>query len=166
MIKNKKIALIALLSALSVLLGGIDNLIPTPTPGVRLGLGNIIVLVSLFILGWKSALAVAFLKIFLCSALFGSPTMFLYSLSGGALSFLAMVTAKKARCFSVIGVSLLGGIFHNSGQLLCAYFLIGKGALMLIPVLCASGCAAGLLTGIIAGIIIKRGRSAWRRMII
>lgn len=158
MMKNKKIALASLLAALAVILGGIDNLIPAAAPGVRLGLGNITVLLAIYFLGLKSAFAVALLKIFLCSALFGSPTVFLYSLSGGVLSLAAMLAAKKLQCFSVVGVSLIGGIFHNLGQLICAYFLVGKGAIYYIPVLCASGSAAGILTGIIAGIIIKRGR--------
>ena len=65
--KNKKIALIALFSALSVLLGGIENMLPSPAFGIKLGLGNITVLVALFVLGWKSALLVAILKVFLCS---------------------------------------------------------------------------------------------------
>lgn len=164
--KNKKIALIALFSALSVLLGGIENMLPSPAFGIKLGLGNITVLVALFVLGWKSALLVAILKVFLCSMLFGSPTVLLYSLSGALLSFIVMLAAKKVRCFSVIGISLLGGIFHNLGQLICAYFLVGKGALYYIPVLCVFGCAAGILTGIAANIIIKRGRSVWQKMII
>lgn len=158
MIKNKKIALASLLAALAVILGGIDNLIPTPAPGVRLGLGNITVLLAIYFSGYKSAVIVALLKVFLCSTLFGSPTVFLYSLSGAVLSLLAMIAAKKMRCFSVVGVSIIGGIFHNLGQLICAYFLVGKGAIYYIPVLCASGCIAGVLTGIVAGIIIKRGR--------
>ncbi len=158
MIKNKKIALSSLLAALAVILGGIDNLIPMPAPGVRLGLGNVTVLLAIYFLGYKSAAIVALLKVFLCSMLFGSPTVFIYSLSGAILSLAVMLAAKKMRCFSVVGVSLLGGIFHNLGQLICAYFLVGKGAIYYIPVLCASGCAAGILTGIVAGIIIERGR--------
>ena len=158
MIKNKKIALASLLAALAVILGGIDNLIPMPAPGVRLGLGNIAVLLAIYLLDLKSAFVVMLLKVFLSSMLFGNPTMLLYSLAGALLSLASEIAAKKMRCFSVVGVSLIGGIFHNIGQLICAYFLVGKGAIYYIPVLCASGSIAGILTGIAAGIIVKRGR--------
>ena len=64
--------------------------------------------------------------------------------------------AKKSGAFSLAAVSGLGGVFHNMAQLLCAYFIIGKGVLFYIPVLVVSGAACGILTGVAAHMIVKR----------
>lgn len=156
--KSRKIVSIALLSALSVLLGGIDNMIPTPIAPVKLGLGNITVLVALYLMGAKSAAAVSVLKVLLCQMIFGSASSFVYSIAGAVLSFAVMIGAKKIKAFSIVGVSALGALAHNMGQLFCAYFLVGKGALYYMPILGALGAIAGFLTGIAAQIIVKRGR--------
>lgn len=99
------------------------------------------------------------MKVILTSVLFGTATTFLYSLCGAVLSLSVMCIAKKTRVFSTVGVSSLGGIFHNFGQMICAYFFIGKGAVLYMPVLCLTGAVCGVLTGLAAQLIIKRGRN-------
>lgn len=158
MIKSRKIVFIALLAALSVLLGGIDNMIPTPIAPVKLGMGNIAVLLALYLIDTKSAIAVSVLKVILCQMLFGNASSFIYSAFGAVFSFALMLICKKTGKFSAVGVSAIGAVAHNTGQLLCAYFFIGKGALYYIPILASCGAVAGFLTGIVAQIIIKRGR--------
>lgn len=158
MIKSRKIVFIALLAALSVLLGGIDNLIPTPIAPVKLGMGNIAVLLALYLIDAKSALAVSLLKVILCQMLFGNASAFVYSITGAVFSFIVMLAVKWTNKFSAVGVSATGAVAHNTGQLLCAYFFVGKGALYYIPLLASCGGVAGFLTGIVAQIIIKRGR--------
>ena len=160
MIKVKTVARMAVLTALAVLLGYVEGLFPPPVaiPGIKLGLANVIIITVLYICGAKQAWTVTVMKVSLCALLFGSATSFIYSLCGAALSLVIMMLAKKSDIFSVVGVSSLGGIFHNMGQLICAYFFIGKGALLHIPVLCLCGALCGVLTGLAAQIIIKRGR--------
>lgn len=154
---TKTVARIAALSAVAVLLGYVESLFPPIAAGVKLGLSNTVVLMVMYLYGAKKAWTVSFVKVILCAALFGSASSFVYSISGAAVSLLAMLVAKKTKAFSLIAVSSIGGIFHNLAQLLCACFFIGEGVLFYIPVLCISGGACGVLTGIATKILVRRG---------
>lgn len=156
MIKTKDITRTAALTAVAVLLGYVESLFPPVAAGVKLGLANTVVLTSLYTQGVGKAWSIAVLKVLLCMMLFGNASAFLYSLSGALMSVFIMSIAKKTGQFSIIGVSSLGGAFHNMAQLLCAYFIIGKGVLFYMPVLLLSGVVCGILTGIAAHIIVKR----------
>lgn len=160
MINVKSVARMAMMTALAVLLGYVESLFPppVPVPGIKLGLANAIIILELYTEGTKQMWMVSMLKVILCTVLFGSVTSFVYSLCGAVVSLVVMMLAKRTSLFSVMGVSSLGGIFHNLGQLVCAYLFIGKGALLHIPVLCLCGAACGVMTGFAAQIIIKRGR--------
>ncbi len=160
MIKVKTVARMSVMTALAVLLGYVEGLFPPPVaiPGIKLGLANVIIILMLYTVGVKQSWTVAVMKVSLCALLFGSATSFLYSVCGAVLSLAVMTLAKRSHLFSIVGVSSLGGIFHNMGQLICAYFFIGKGALLHIPVLCLCGAVCGVLTGIASRIILKRGR--------
>lgn len=160
MIKVKTVARMSVMTALAVLLGYVEGLFPPPVaiPGIKLGLANVIIIMILYTAGAKQAWMVAVMKVSLCALLFGSATSFLYSLCGAVISLAVMSLAKRTKLFSIVGVSSLGGIFHNMGQLICACFFIGKGAILHIPVLCVCGAVCGVLTGIAARIILKRGR--------
>lgn len=160
MIKVKEVARMAMLTALAVILGYVETLFPPPAaiPGIKLGLANAIIILMLYTGSARQMWTVSMLKVSLCALLFGSATSFVYSLCGAVVSLGIMMLAKRTNLFSVVGVSSLGGIFHNMGQLVCAYFLIGKGALLHIPVLCLCGALCGVLTGLASQIIIKRGR--------
>lgn len=160
MIKVKTVARMSVMTALALLLGYVEGLFPPPVaiPGIKLGLANVIIIMMLYTCDLKQSWTVALLKVSLCALLFGSVTSFLYSVCGAIFSLSVMILAKRTNFFSIVGVSSLGGIFHNMGQLICAYFFIGKGAILHIPVLCLCGAACGMLTGIASQIIIKRGR--------
>lgn len=156
MIKTKDITNTAAFVAVAVLLGYVESLFPPIAAGVKLGLANTVIIVALYTQAMGKVWAVAILKVFLCMMLFGNATALLYSLSGAVISLLVMCIAKKTGQFSLIGVSSLGGVFHNMAQMLCAYFVIGKGVLFYTPVLVISGAVCGILTGIAAQIIVKR----------
>ncbi len=159
MIKVKTVARMSVMTALAVLLGYVEGLLPpVAIPGIKLGLANVIIILMLYTVGAKQSWTVAVMKVSLCALLFGSATSFLYSVCGAVLSLAVMTLAKRSKLFSIVGVSSLGGIFHNMGQLICAYFFIGKGAILHIPVLCLCGAVCGVLTGIASQIILKRGR--------
>lgn len=159
MIKSKNVARTALLSSLAILLGYVESLFPPPVPivGIKLGLANTVVILELYSGSKGRAFLIALLKVILCAALFGSPISFIYSLSGAVISFIVMIAAKRTGWFSLVGVSSLGGVFHNFAQLMCAYFFIGKGALLHMPVLFVTGAMCGALTGSAAHLILKRG---------
>lgn len=159
MMNSKKITRTALLITMAVLLGYVESLFPpvVPVPGIKLGLANAVVMLVLYLDSAKSAWTVSVIKVILCSVLFGTMTSFVYSLSGAVVSLFIMMLAEKAKIFSVPGVSSIGGIFHNLGQLVCAYFFVGKGAIFYIPVLCVSGAVCGALIGVAVQLILKRG---------
>ena len=155
---TKNITRTALWVTVAVLLGYIESLFPPiiPVVGIKLGLSNIVVVLLLYTES-KKALVVTLLKVILCALLFGTPTSFIYSISGATVSLLVMAAAKKTNAFSLLGVSSLGGIFHNATQLVCAYIIIGKGALLHIPLLSLAGALCGLFIGIGAKIVIRKG---------
>ena len=107
------------------------------------------------------ASALRAVKLFMVSAvlllLFGSVLTLLYSLAGAALSFLAMLIFKRIGIFSSVGVSIIGGVMHNAGQIAVACIVMETAALGLyFPVLIVSGVIAGVAVGIIAGLVAKR----------
>lgn len=80
----------------------------------------------------------------------------IYSLAGGMLSLAIMILAKKSKLFSVTGVSILGGVFHNIGQIGVAVLVVETaGLLYYLPVLILSGTIAGVLIGILSSILIR-----------
>ena len=148
-----------LLTALGLIIGYIEFLIPIPLgiPGVKPGFANIVIVWALYSLGPWEALMINGMRIFLSGFLFGNFSMILYSLAGAALSFLCMCLAKKSGLFSMTGVSMIGGVMHNMGQLLVAMAVLETVSLVYYgPVLLAAGVITGLLIGIVSGEVKKR----------
>ena len=148
-----------LLTALGLIIGYIEFLIPIPLgiPGVKPGFANIVIVWALYSLGPWEALMINGMRIFLSGFLFGNFSMILYSLAGAAVSFLCMCLAKKSGLFSMTGVSMIGGVMHNMGQLLVAMAVLETVSLVYYgPVLLAAGVITGLLIGIVTGDVKKR----------
>lgn len=148
-----------LLTALGLIIGYIELLIPIPLgiPGVKPGFANIVIVWALYSLGPWEALMINGMRIFLSGFLFGNFSMILYSLAGAAVSFLCMCLAKKSGLFSMTGVSMIGGVMHNMGQLLVAMAVLETVSLVYYgPVLLAAGVITGLLIGIVTGEVKKR----------
>ena len=148
-----------LLTALGLIIGYIEFLIPIPLgiPGVKPGFANIVIVWALYSLGPWEALMINGMRIFLSGFLFGNFSMILYSLAGAAVSFLCMCLAKKSGLFSMTGVSMIGGVMHNIGQLLVAMAVLETVSLVYYgPVLLAAGVITGLLIGIVTGEVKKR----------
>jgi len=156
---TKRVAVCGLLTALALVCGYIEFLIPLPLgiPGVKLGLANLVVLLSLYTLGPKFAAGISLIRIVLSALLFGSLFGMLYSLAGGILSFLVMWLTYRRDAFSAVGVSMLGGICHNVGQLLVAFCVLGVAgvAYYLIPLLLA-GAGTGFLIGVVTKMVLPR----------
>ena len=156
--KSARIAYIAVLGALSVVFGYIESLFPLPVaiPGVKLGISNIVVLFALLKMNKSDAFFVLIIKVLVCSLLFSGMNGFFYSVSGGILSFLAMISALQFD-LSEIGASMAGGVFHNVGQILAAAVILRSlSAFYYLPVLLLSGIIVGGIVGILCKTIIAR----------
>ena len=153
---TKKITALSLAVALSMVLSFVEALVPpfVAVPGVKIGLANVVTVFLIYIYGWREAGCVSLIRVLLSSLLFGSPVSFIYSLAGAVLSFFVMVFIKRVRLFSVIGVSVLGGVFHNVGQVIAACLIMENAAIAayLVPLL-ISGTVAGIAVGTLAGLL-------------
>lgn len=154
---SKKVASCGLFLSFALILGYVEGLFPLPTgiPGIKLGLPNLAILLMLYLFGWKEALIIDILRIFLSGFLFGSMFSILYSLSGGLLSFFVMLLLKTTGKFSISGVSISGGFSHNMGQLIVAYFVLGGfGIFYYLPLLAIGGVITGTLIGIVCTLML------------
>ena len=156
---NKKIAYYGLLVALAFVFSYIEFLIPINfgVPGIKLGLSNLVVIIALYLSGTVSAICISLIRIVLVSFTFGNMAALMYSLAGGVLSLLIMIIAKKTKKLSTMGVSVMGGVFHNVGQILVAMVVLETGRLIYyLPVLIVSGLVAGVVIGILGAQVIAR----------
>lgn len=155
----RQITTMGMLVALAMVLGFVETLIPINLgiPGMKLGLANIVVVIALFLFDVKTAVVVSILRIILIAMTFGNMSMMFYSIAGASLSLLSMITVSKIKSFSLISVSIVGGIMHNVGQIICAAFVVRtNGVFTYLPVLMIAGLVSGALIGIVAGLISVR----------
>ena len=158
-IKPKSIALLGICAALAMVLSYLESLIPLSfaVPGIKLGLANIVVVFVLYKLGAKEAVIVSLVRIIWVAILFGNVLTLAYSVAGAVLSLIAMILLKRSERFSTVGVSVTGGILHNTGQIIIAMLVMETAQIVYyLPVLCISGIAAGVAVGIVSAILIKR----------
>lgn len=157
--KTKELTLVALMAALALIFSYIEVLIPFSMgiPGVKLGIANIVIIVVLYMLGARYALTVNVVRVLIAGLLFTGLFGALYSLAGALLSFIVMGLLKRTEIFSIVGVSIAGGVAHNLGQLLVAAFLISNIKIFIyFPILIFSGVASGIVIGIISSLILKK----------
>ena len=150
---TKKIPYYGLFAALAILMGYVEMMIPVPIPipGVKLGLANVIIIIMMYFMDTKSAFFVSLIRVLLSGLLFAGFAGLLYSLAGAMCSFAAMALLKKTGKFSIVGVSLAGGVFHNVGQVAVAAMVVENVKMMYyLPFLLLSGVVTGILIGIVA----------------
>ncbi len=148
-----------MLAAVALIFSYIEAIIPFSIgmPGIKLGFANIVIVYTLYRFDGKYAFAVNIVRILLAALLFGSVFSALYALAGGMVSLCAMILAKKAGVFSVTGVSMTGGVFHNLGQLIVAACVVQTPQVIIyFPVLIFSGIASGIVNGIAAQLCLNR----------
>lgn len=156
----KKFTRLTMLLALSVVLNIIESFIPLfngSIPGLKLGLANIIILIILYMFSFKDALYVSLLRIILVGILrTGLFSMtFFFSLGGALLSLCSMFLAKKTK-LSIIGVSVVGSIFHSIGQVLIAIIVIKNTYIIYyVPWLLLFSIPTGILVGIVSKTILN-----------
>lgn len=156
---SKKVSTYGVMIALAFIFSYLDTLIPINIgiPGVKPGFANIVVLSALYLYDKKDALIISVIRIVLAGAVFSGTYAMLYSLAGGLLSYLAMIIAVRVKKLSVIGVSVIGAIFHNLGQIIVAALVTETYRIAYyFPILIVSAVITGVLIGTLSGIIIKR----------
>ena len=160
---------IGMLSALALVLSFLESLIPFQPglPGIKLGLANLVIVFALYRMNVHSALLINTVRILLAGLLFSGLFGLLYSAAGAAASLTAMTLllqinrkreqAGKSILFSIFGVSMTGGVFHNLGQLLVAIlFLSSLNLIYYLPVMIISGIVMGLINGMIARLLLQK----------
>lgn len=155
---SARIAACGVLTALALIFSYIEFLVPLPLaiPGIKLGLANIVCLVCLYALGEKYAFWINVTRVALAALLFGSLFSALYALAGCVVSFAVMALLKRAKRFSVCGVSMAGGVFHNLAQLAVASLLVESAQVFYyFPILLLSGMATGIGIGLLATLILR-----------
>ena len=154
-----RVALSGLLTSLMLVFGLIERQfpLPIPVPGIKLGLANSVLLYSLYMLGIRQSIVLMLLKALLSWLIYMNLSAMLYSLAGGVLSLIAMILVMRIKGVSVIGVSALGAVFFNVGQILAAMLVLNTPQLLLtyLPVLMISGVVTGVLTGMVAQTVMK-----------
>ena len=146
---------IAKLTALAIGLHILEAVFPSPLPGVKPGIANIVTLFVLYEYGFTTAAWVSLLRVFASSLLLGhflSPT-FLLSLSGALLSLAALYIAQylPKKTFSAISLSIIAAFAHIAGQLIMVrlWLIPQTGVVYLVPVFALAALVFGVVNGLI-----------------
>lgn len=161
--RARNTALYGMLIALAFIFSYVEAMIPVPipVPGIKLGLANLVNVVGLYTVGIVGTIVVGLIRIVLVGFTFGNTFSMLYGLAGGTVSMAVMAAAKRSSCFGTVGVSVLGGVFHNIGQLtVAAYVTQTAGVFSYFPVLAAAGVVTGGLIGLLGGLVVERIKPA------
>lgn len=150
---------IAALAALAITIQIAEAALPSPLPGVKPGLANVITLVVLVQLGWRAAAQVSLLRVLGASLLlgtFGSPA-FVLSLSGALAAVASMGVTRLLPATGPVGIGAVSGLAHMTGQFLVAWYwlLPAPGLIRLLPVLLSFALAFGILSGMIASVLMQ-----------
>lgn len=156
---NSRVAYFGVFTALALIFSYVESLIPINfgIPGVKLGLANLITLIALYKMSVKEAFLISIARVVLSGFIFGNLFAILYSLAGGLLSLTIMTWFKRSNKFSIYGISMAGGVFHNVGQLMMAILVVESVTIAgYLPVLLVSGLLTGLVIGVVSGETLKR----------
>ena len=159
---KNRVAYFGVFTALALMFSYIETMIPIQfgVPGIKLGFANIMIVIMLYKSSAKEALSLSLVRIMLSGFLFGNLSSILYSIAGGVLSLGIMTLLKKQGGFSVIGVSVAGGVSHNVGQLIVAMLVVETYQVgYYFPVLLVAGVLTGLGIGVVSQEVLKRIRN-------
>lgn len=165
--QTKRITTIAMLAAVALIIFIVESQLPplAPIPGIKIGLANVITLVTLVWFGEKDAFTVLILRIVLGSVFAGQMMSFMYSMAGGFLCFAVMALSIKV--FKVRGiwiVSVLGAISHNAGQIAVALIVTRTWQIIgYFPILIISAVITGVFIGIVSSCVVNHKSFAVRR---
>ena len=153
------VALSGLFVSVSLVLSYIEAIIPInlPVPGMKLGLANIVIIWVLYSMGIKAAAIVSLVRVILAGFMFGNMYSIIFSMAGALLSLITMYFLKKIKAFSIIGVSIAGGVMHNAGQIIVSMIVLENVRMAYyFPALMISGVVAGIAIGLLGGILYRK----------
>ncbi len=155
---TKRVATYGMLIALAFIFSYIESLIPISfgVPGMKLGLANIVVLIALYLLGPKAAFVLSIVRVLLSAMTFGNMMMLWFSIAGASLAFLTMYLMKKIKGFSMIGVSIAGGVAHNIGQIVVAMIVMSEVMFYYLFILIIGGTITGMAIGIVGAVVYSK----------
>ncbi len=153
---TRRLVIVGFLTGLGLVLHIVEGMIPMSSivPGAKLGLANIVSLMGLVLFGFRTGFQILILRILMGSLLAGTfmTLNFYLSITGGLLSFLIMALSYYFLNdkFSIFGISVIGAIFHNIGQIITAYFIIANtGIFYYLPYLLLLAVPTGIGIGLI-----------------
>ncbi|MBR1376818.1 MAG: Gx transporter family protein [Bacilli bacterium] len=159
--ETRKFTRLSMLLALSVVLNIVENMVPLfngTVPGVKLGLANIVILFVLYQYGFKESLFISLTRVFLVGILHSGlfSIAFFLSLSGAILSIISMGLIKRFTKLSIVGVSIIGSLFHSLGQIIVVAILLNSmSAFNYLPIIILFAIPTGILTGIMSKELLK-----------
>ncbi len=157
----KKYSRLSMLLALSVVLSIVEASMPIFSgliPGLKIGLANIVILFILYRYNFKDALYISVLRVFLVGILLTGifSLTFFFSLSGALLSISMMALAKHFTKLSIIGISIIGSIFHSIGQIIIAILFLQTTAMIYyLPWLLLFSIPTGIIVGLLSEQLLK-----------
>lgn len=156
---KNRVAYFGVFTALALIFSYVETLIPFNfgIPGVKLGLANLIIVIALYKMKLSDVYLLSIVRVLLNGFIFGNYFSIIYSLAGGILSLSVMAFLKRTKKFSLLGISMAGGVMHNIGQLIIAMIIVETFSVVYyVPVLLISGLITGLVIGIASGEMLKR----------
>lgn len=156
--KNKGVYF-GMFTALALIFSYVESLIPfhIGIPGVKLGLANLVIVVAMYKMNKKQVYLLSVTRVVLAGFMFGNLFSIVYSLAGSLLSLAVMYGLKRKESFSIMGISMAGGVFHNIGQLIVTMIVLESLNLVYYAsVLLSSGLITGIVIGIVSDEIMKR----------
>ncbi len=152
--KTRDITKIAILTSICVVISILESLftfIGDIVPGLKLGLANIVIIFALYEYDFKTAFLVSIIRVLIVALLrTGFGINFFFSLSGAVFSIIFMYIFKKTR-LSIIGVSIIGSVFHSIGQVLVGMLLLDNyNVIYYLPYLLLFSIPTGIVIGIIS----------------
>jgi heptaprenyl diphosphate synthase len=151
---------VAKLAALAIGLHLLESIMPSPLPGVKPGIANIVTLFVLYRFNFATAAWVSLLRVFATSLLLGnflSPT-FALSLGGAIMSLgmLGLAQYLPRQYFGPVSLSILAAFAHMIGQLILVrlWLIPHAGLAYLVPLFMAAALLFGLINGIVTSYLL------------
>ena len=147
------------MAAVALILSYVEALFPpiyAAVPGIKVGLPNIVIIFMLYRFGLKEAAAVSLVRLAAVALLFGSVMTLAYSLAGAVLSLTLMALCKRFNIFTTVGVSVVGGVSHNLGQIIVAMIVMETAQIgYYMVILAITGTLAGVFIGLAGSLLLK-----------
>lgn len=158
-LSTRRLALSSMFAALALIFSYVEVLVPVPVPipGIKLGIANLVIVMAIYRMGFRYAFTINCVRIVIAGLLFSGVFGMLYSFAGGVLSIVIMYLLYRTGWFSMVGVSMAGGVAHNLGQLITAAIIVENVRMMsYFSILLFSGLFSGIAIGVLASLIDSR----------